>query len=219
MISLLINNSPYSHGMKGTDERDAMFARLFGLTAIIQSGALFASGAGSANDFRDVMAQIVAVGQAKGWLRESAWWTLLEATERLLASKVEWKGEAVDDLVAKVFGVQGWTQEKVALALILERGRPVSFLKDPVEETLMPRLGSQLEIAALASIQAHSSSRFRQSRSTRSHPESPFGPDIGLKAIADVTQIYRGPTVRRTMPQSCRRPPARGSLNSTSFGQ
>jgi len=149
VISLLINNSPYSHGMKGTDERDAMFARLFGLTAIIQSGALFASGAGSANDFRDVMAQIVAVGQAKGWLRESAWWTLLEATERLLASKVEWKGEAVDDLVAKVFGEQGWTQEKVALALILERGRPVSFLKDPVEETLMPRLGSQLEIAAL----------------------------------------------------------------------
>lgn len=126
-ISLLIRSSPYSHGMKGSDERDAMFARLFGLTAIIQSGALFATTISISADFLGVVSQLVKLGQAKAWLRESAWWTLLGGLERLLDSEVEWKTEALEGLVERVFINPEWNQEKVALAVLLERRRPVSL--------------------------------------------------------------------------------------------
>ncbi len=55
------------------------------------------------------------------------------AVERLLASEVEWKEKAVEGVVEKVFEGQKWTQEKVALALMIERQRPV---RSPVLEKL-----------------------------------------------------------------------------------
>ncbi|WVQ79016.1 hypothetical protein IAT38_001108 [Cryptococcus sp. DSM 104549] len=119
VFSLVIRNSPFSRNMKGSDERDGMFARLFGMTAIVQSGALFAPSA-SKEDFRGVVEQLVTLGQAKAWMRESAWWTLVGAVEGLVESNVEWKDEALEEVVALVFEEKGWTQEKVALVLKLE---------------------------------------------------------------------------------------------------
>lgn len=118
--------------MKGSDERDSLFARLFGLTAIIRSGALFGLSSGATN-FQVLMAQLVELGQAKGWLRESAWWALVGAVQSLLASDVAWKKEAVERVVQEVFQEPSWNQEKVAVALILEKARPVRFSLPKIE--------------------------------------------------------------------------------------
>ena len=129
--------------MRGPEERDGIFARLFGLTAIIQSDALFGPVAAAAS-FETVVQDLLVLGQAKGWLRESTWWALIAAVERLLASEVEWKEAAVRGLLEAVFGDKGWSQEKVALALVLERRRPVSNARRSHNGKLT-RIGSRLE--------------------------------------------------------------------------
>ncbi|KAK6907306.1 hypothetical protein I203_101296 [Kwoniella mangroviensis CBS 8507] len=119
VLSLLIRNSQYSKGMKGSEERDMMFARLFGLTSIIQSNSLY-SKAATREDFERVVDELVKLGEAKAWMRESAWWTLVGAIQALLDSQVEWRDQALKDTVEKVFSGKAWNQEKVALVLLLE---------------------------------------------------------------------------------------------------
>jgi DNA polymerase phi len=122
VISLLIRNSRYPVGLKGADARDLLFARLFGLTALINSGKLFTSGM---TEYTSVIEQLLEIGDVKGWLRESAWWGIIGAVRGLLASEVEWKEEGFKLVMERCFdGV--WGPEKVALVLVLERQRPVS---------------------------------------------------------------------------------------------
>lgn len=114
--------------MRGPDVRDALFARLFGITSIIQSGSLFASSS-SLETFDRVIDNLLELGLAKGWLRESAWWGILCATEGVSKSDVEWKDHAVDIVVEKVYADKAWSQEKIALTLVLEARRPVNGLQ------------------------------------------------------------------------------------------
>lgn len=126
VFSLVIRNSQYSKNMKGSDERDMMFARLFGMTAIVQSQSLFAPSA-TKDDFRGVIEELEKLGQAKAWMRESAWWTLVQSVLLLLGSKVQWKEDALHEVIDVVFEEKGWTQEKVALVLTLEQSGIVSM--------------------------------------------------------------------------------------------
>ncbi|WVR03854.1 hypothetical protein IAU60_000851 [Kwoniella sp. DSM 27419] len=119
VLSLLIRNSQYSKNMKGSDERDMMFARLFGLTSIVQSKSLFNASARK-EDFERVVQELITLGQGKAWIRESAWWIIVGAVKALLESEVEWKDEALQGVAKNVFGDKAWTQEKVALVLLLE---------------------------------------------------------------------------------------------------
>jgi DNA polymerase phi len=115
-----MRNSHTSKAMKGSEERDALFARLFGVIAIVQSGALWRS---SLEEYDDVIDALVVLGDKKNWLRESAWWGILHAAQGLTESQVEWRGEAVRRLTTTL--KKGWTQEKLALALLLEKAEPV----------------------------------------------------------------------------------------------
>ncbi|WWD05770.1 hypothetical protein V865_003853 [Kwoniella europaea PYCC6329] len=119
VLSLLIRNSQYTKNMKGSEERDMMFARLFGLTSIIQSNSLY-SQAATREDFERVVDELVKLGEAKAWMRESAWWTLVGAIQGLLDSQVQWRDQALKDTVEKVLSGKAWNQEKVALVLLLE---------------------------------------------------------------------------------------------------
>lgn len=125
VFSLVIRNSQYSKNMKGSDERDMMFARLFGMTAIVQSQSLFAPSA-TKDDFRGVIEELEKLGQAKAWMRESAWWALVQSVLLLLESRVQWKEDALREVIDVVFEEKGWTQEKVALVLTLEQSGLVS---------------------------------------------------------------------------------------------
>ena len=126
VFSLVIRNSQYSKNMKGSDERDMMFARLFGMTAIVQSQSLFAPSA-TKDDFRGVIEELEKLGQAKAWMRESAWWALVQSVLLLLESRVQWKEDALREVIDVVFEEKGWTQEKVALVLTLEQSGIVSM--------------------------------------------------------------------------------------------
>jgi DNA polymerase phi len=118
--------------MTGQEERDVLFARLFGLTAVIQSGLLVrsrplqssassATNASSLSSFQDALTQLIALGEKKSWIRESAWWTIAIAADALKDSDVFWRDGAVDAMLQIIFvDNKIWSPEKVALTLKLQ---------------------------------------------------------------------------------------------------
>jgi DNA polymerase phi len=122
--------------MTGQEERDVLFARLFGFTAVIQSSLLVrttpvASSASSTTqpstltDYQEVLSQLISLGQKKSWMKESAWWTIALAIDVLHKSDVSWKEEAIDHTIQRAFSEDSsWSPEKIAIALKLQETRP-----------------------------------------------------------------------------------------------
>lgn len=118
--------------MKGTDERDGLFARLFGLIALVQSGSLFSSIEGkAAKDASEVVGKtlscLVELGGKKGWLRESAWWGVVQALEGAIGmSEGEGRKVVLEKMLEVIREEKTFSQEKLALVLILEKADLVS---------------------------------------------------------------------------------------------
>ncbi|KAJ3923602.1 DNA polymerase phi-domain-containing protein [Lentinula edodes] len=132
-IFALIMDATKSQGsMTGQEERDVLFARLFGMTAIIQSGLIVrtkplptsqssATLASSFEGYEQVLTELLALGEKKSWLRESAWWAISLAADSLKATEVPWKDEAVHATAQHLFVENKiWSPEKIALALKLQ---------------------------------------------------------------------------------------------------
>ncbi|KAK7014985.1 DNA polymerase phi-domain-containing protein [Favolaschia claudopus] len=136
-IMALVNDATKSQGsMTGQEERDVLFARLFGLTAIIQSGLIVRTkplpfsassetSASSLANFQEAITTLVALGEKKSWLRESAWWSLSLAIDALNTSDVQWKVPAFDATIQCIFNENiPWSPEKVAITLKLQNMLP-----------------------------------------------------------------------------------------------
>ncbi|KAG5652336.1 hypothetical protein H0H81_005357 [Sphagnurus paluster] len=136
IVTLIVDGTKTAGSMTGQEERDVLFARLFGLTAVIQSGLVVRSGllstsastathASSLSSYDETIKQLLALGEKKSWLRESAWWTIGLAVDSLQVSEVTWKKEAVDVTLNNLFVEnKDWSPEKVALALKLQALHP-----------------------------------------------------------------------------------------------
>ncbi|KAH7889259.1 DNA polymerase phi-domain-containing protein [Phlebopus sp. FC_14] len=131
----LISSTTKKHGsMTGQEERDVLFARLFGLTAVIQSGLLVRTQplprstsantpVSSLESYQAVLSHLLAIGEAKSWLRESAWWTIGLAIDVVHKSSVPWKVDALNSTIESIFSQAKealWSPEKVALTLKLQ---------------------------------------------------------------------------------------------------
>jgi len=129
IVKLVLDASKTQGSMTGQEERDNLFARLFGITSIIQSGLIARNGtlptsstsASSLESYELVITTLVALGEKKSWLRESAWWAFVSAIEILAKSDVEWKDQGVEVTSNTIYAkVSGWTSEKLALSLRLQ---------------------------------------------------------------------------------------------------
>ena len=137
IISLISDSTKKQGSMTGHEERDILFARLFGLTAVIRSGLLVRQTplptSGSANSqmssvasYREVLEKLIEIGEAKSWLRESAWWTIGLAIDTVQAASpsVLWKTEAIHTTVDRLFSKEQesglWTPEKIAVLFKLQ---------------------------------------------------------------------------------------------------
>ncbi|KAL5490426.1 POL5 [Sanghuangporus weigelae] len=130
ILVLLWNASQTSGSMSGQEERDMLFARLFGLKCIVQSGLLFnqkplrlsSTGSSSLKGFEIFLTELLELGEKKSWLRESCWWTLLSAVNALSKSSVPWKEKAYDFLFDCIYVKdKTWSPEKVALTLNVQK--------------------------------------------------------------------------------------------------
>ncbi|VDB99939.1 unnamed protein product [Peniophora sp. CBMAI 1063] len=132
ILAFVLDASQIGSSLSGQEERDMLFARLFGITAIIRSGLLVrtqplpssgssAPEASSLQGYKDVVSQLLELGEKKPWLRESAWWSLGLAVEALYKSDVHWKDDAVKFTVEKVFEEdKAWSPEKIALGVKMQ---------------------------------------------------------------------------------------------------
>lgn len=126
MIDLVLSSSEVTGSLTGQEERDMMFARLFGFTSIVESGLIVrevtlphtSSAASSLEDYRHLIEELVALGDRKSWFRETCWWTILQAVSCIIASTASFKTSALDWTLNQLF-VQNndWTPEKLALWL------------------------------------------------------------------------------------------------------
>jgi DNA polymerase phi len=142
---LLLDATRTSGNQTSQEERDLLFARLFGLTAIIHSGLLLrthpplprsASAPSTPESCAAVLGALRELARAKSWLAEPAYWAIGRAMDCLAAAAEEdvpWCEEAAHNLFEEVFGEGSsadegasksgnmWTPEKIALALRAQR--------------------------------------------------------------------------------------------------
>ncbi|TRM61838.1 DNA polymerase phi-domain-containing protein [Schizophyllum amplum] len=141
ITALIMDSSKPQGSVSGQEERDLLFARLFGFTSVIQSGLLTrtkplpssasASVVSSLESYQEVLLALFELGEKKAWLRESAWWTIGMALDALKTSEVAWQEEARDWTIGQVYAErEDWSPEKVAITLKLQRLYPtVSWKK------------------------------------------------------------------------------------------
>lgn len=120
MIVLVLSYSSPSGKVKGQEERDLLFARLFGLYAIVRSGLLFDETLAQAEDFKRVIEIIWLLGRSKTWLRESSSWVIVEAVDSISKTEVAWKKDCLDWLAKKICEAKEIGSESVAIYLALE---------------------------------------------------------------------------------------------------
>lgn len=119
--------------MSGQEERDVLFARLFGIAAVVRSGLLVRqtplpntssnTPVSSLETYQSVLTYLLEIGEARSWLRESAWWTIGLAIDAVQASSVSWKVEALNATIKAVYAKDRdsfWTTDKVAITLRLQ---------------------------------------------------------------------------------------------------
>lgn len=157
--------------MTGQEERDVLFARLFGLTAVIRSGLLLrdtplpasassATFASSLTSYKDVLLALLALGEKKSWLRESAWWSIGLAVDSLGASTVPWKDDAFEATISAIYLENKiWFSEKVALTVKLQSLRPDwdwhSLLSPTFKQSKLLNTANLTTLAKILKVHAH----------------------------------------------------------------
>ncbi|KAH7107409.1 DNA polymerase phi-domain-containing protein [Auriculariales sp. MPI-PUGE-AT-0066] len=125
MIMLISDASQTTGSMKGHEERDMLFARLFGLTALAQSRLLVHQTLSSEEEVQLVVKLLDELGGKKSWLREGAAWATARVLEALCASKASWTEKAAKHIVSKMLeNERDWTPDKVALILLAQKWFP-----------------------------------------------------------------------------------------------
>lgn len=134
VLAFVLETSQIQGSMTGQEVRDALFARLFGITAIIQSGLLVRAGkkgngkgdkSSDLESYESALSELIALGEKKSWLREGAWWSILLAMEALYSSGVRWKNDAIKSSTRILFtDYHSWSPEKIALTLKLQKLDP-----------------------------------------------------------------------------------------------
>lgn len=124
-----MQHSQTNGSMKGQEERDMLFARLFGVTALAQSRLLFRSSplANSsmpqctAKEFQDAFEILLTLSEKKSFLKEPSFWTIVLCLRALNSSTVEWKDAMFTHVIENLF-VQdkSWSPEKLAIVLVLQ---------------------------------------------------------------------------------------------------
>lgn len=144
VIILVLDASEISSNIKGQQLRDLLFARLFGLNCLVQSGLLFKTeplptssiSSSSLRDFQRTVNEYLSLGERKPWLKETAWWSLLGALEALHGSQVTWKSEAAEFASSVIFREKDeWFPEKLAAAVKMQQWFPVLNWRDLISPT------------------------------------------------------------------------------------
>ncbi|PWN37684.1 uncharacterized protein FA14DRAFT_130502 [Meira miltonrushii] len=140
-IDLILAYSKPAQKIKGQEERDMLFARLFGLHALVRSEVLCDSSVTNQEDFQRIIRILHNISSGKHWLRESGTSVIVQAIEQLSKTNnpPSWKSNALKWLVEIVCNDDRVTADSVALFMTLKQNSPESF----ASAQRLPRFANQ----------------------------------------------------------------------------
>ncbi|CAA7265434.1 unnamed protein product [Cyclocybe aegerita] len=206
ILSVLMDSTKHQGSMSGQEERDAFFARLFGIMSIIQSGlvvrttALPNSGSSSAvasslESYEQIINELVNLGDKKSWLRESAWFAISMLVDTLFESDIPWKNEAISKTLDTLFvKATLWSTEKVALALKLQDQYPKRDWKVLLSPHFKnPDLLASGNLSALARILKESTTDEDGVKDPTKAPSGTWKPQLNFAWDIILNEVLPGP--------------------------
>ncbi|KAJ2738454.1 DNA-directed DNA polymerase [Coemansia sp. Cherry 401B] len=122
VLDLLWQSTEATKGMKGQEQRDMRFGRIFGLMALVQSGIVTRAST-TAVDMRKIVMELAAIGAKQWYLREIAYVTLTSMVPML--GKFGIRDELITMFVAVALDKGAvTTADELLLALRLRRQYP-----------------------------------------------------------------------------------------------
>jgi DNA polymerase phi len=129
VLPLIISTSTPTSGADSREERELLFARLLGLHAVIRSGVLYRPTSTDGETFREVILALLALSGRKSWMKEPAYWVIIEGVRTLLELVGEnipgWKEAELAWCLQRLVNdsrekSKGFSAEKIALVLVLQ---------------------------------------------------------------------------------------------------
>ncbi|CAO1618292.1 unnamed protein product [Parajaminaea phylloscopi] len=85
VLALIKKHSTAAGKVSRSEERNLLFARLFGIQALLRSGLLLGHPHARVAEVKETVQLLVELGQAKAWLSESAGWILAELLDESIS--------------------------------------------------------------------------------------------------------------------------------------
>ncbi|KAN0066282.1 DNA-directed DNA polymerase [Thecaphora frezii] len=121
ILALILKYSTPQGSVSGQEQRDLMFAKLFGVLALVQSGLLFRP-TSSLSNFERAINVLLALAEKKSWMGESSGWVIFQSIGHLHGDKAPaWGDEALRWLARTIGSAQDKTPERVAILFKLEQ--------------------------------------------------------------------------------------------------
>ncbi|KAM0792376.1 hypothetical protein ACM66B_005056 [Microbotryomycetes sp. NB124-2] len=129
VLPVIISSSTPSAGSDSKEERELLFGRLFGLHAFLRSGVATSPQAQDEELFKEAISALITLANKKTWIRESAYWVIVDAVRSVLALKgskaPKFKAAALAWVAQRLLNdprekSRGMTPEKIALVLVLQ---------------------------------------------------------------------------------------------------
>ena len=178
ILVLILKYSATQGSMSGQEQRDLMFAKLFGVLALIQSRLLFRD-TSSLDHFKRAIQVIFALFSAKTWMSESCGWVIAQTVDHLNRADgaPTWSNDALQWIAERTCASKDLTPEKFAVIFKLAQTGSVQNL----ESLIVPpfknaQLLSSANLPILARILKDSSPSDTQEGSTGSR--SSFRPQL-----------------------------------------
>ncbi|PWN26771.1 hypothetical protein BDZ90DRAFT_232882 [Jaminaea rosea] len=186
-LTLLRKYSTPSGSIDGFEQRNLLFARLFGVHSLVRSGLLLSHPQASPQEVAAAVDLLVELGETKAWMRESAAWELVEM---LQAAQAEGSSSRLKDAVMSSLGAYATssdiTPEKLALMLQLPgRQHPNLKASHPLSSANLPAVAKILRNASSSlEKEAAEDAATKQDRTGAHNPRAHFVWDTILALYA-----------------------------------
>ena len=114
LLSQLLSANQTSASSKGHEERNHLFARLFGLNAFIQAGLATVS----TSALKTIASELYDLWKTKSWLKESAGHVIMDLLSQCIASSLDGWREVIQSVLFEG-KEKDWSPEKLAWILLL----------------------------------------------------------------------------------------------------
>ncbi|GAC95632.1 hypothetical protein PHSY_003208 [Pseudozyma hubeiensis SY62] len=151
ILTLILKYSNPQVAASRQEQKDFMFAKLFGIMSLVQSDLLVQPTA-TLHDFKRSMRILIALSSDKPWMAESCAWVMVNAVAQIQRPdvKIGWSQAAQSWMTEQISSTKELSPEKLAVLLQLSHGAGAEFFADTALPTM--RKEHPLSTANLASL-------------------------------------------------------------------